>query len=440
MGLAQGEATDYYYNESWQVVEERKDGAGDAHTEYVWDLRYIDAPVVRWQDANGDGDTSDTNETLYYTGDANMNVTAVVDTSGNVVERYMYDAYGNVTVLDADWSSDADGDSDVSNEILYGGYRYDTETGLYHVRRRMYHPTLGRWMTRDPIEYADGTALYAYTRSSPAVRTDPGGLMSEAARKKRCDEIRALLPAVANMVAYGDQNTMKGASARENYARAGLATGLKADRRMPIDTFNAQRRPRDVKGYSLKDALAATKLHYDLLKYQPATHTTPFNIHVSRSAGAHDFNPDFGTRNNDIYPYAIRPDHSIDWYRTEGVQGRWPSPAASTGAGLSGSRYIARMVVHEWIHHREALQVQRFFPHLKGAKLNHNPSGPDPRWDALEEAVWDHYFDESAINDWFNTPPVSQLGNLAGEYESLCCKPPLSPVAKQRLHDLGAEF
>jgi len=25
--LAQGESRDYYYNESWQVVEERKDGA-----------------------------------------------------------------------------------------------------------------------------------------------------------------------------------------------------------------------------------------------------------------------------------------------------------------------------------------------------------------------------------------------------------------------------
>ena len=34
----------YYYNESWQVVEERKDGSDDAHTEYVWDVRHIDVP------------------------------------------------------------------------------------------------------------------------------------------------------------------------------------------------------------------------------------------------------------------------------------------------------------------------------------------------------------------------------------------------------------
>ena len=64
--LAQGESKDYYYNESWQVVEQRKNGSDDAHTEYVWDLRYIDAPVLRWQDSNGDGDTSDCDETVYY--------------------------------------------------------------------------------------------------------------------------------------------------------------------------------------------------------------------------------------------------------------------------------------------------------------------------------------------------------------------------------------
>jgi RHS repeat-associated protein len=181
LGLAQGEARDYYYNESWQVVEERKNGSADAHTEYVWDFRYIDAPVVRWQDSNGDGDTSDSGETLYYTSDANMNVTAVLDTSGNVVERYMYDPYGNVTVLDGttggqtDWAVDADGDSDVSNEILYCGYRYDTETGLYHVRHRMHHPTLGRWMTRDLEGYLDGQNLAEYSLSSPPAVVDPLG-------------------------------------------------------------------------------------------------------------------------------------------------------------------------------------------------------------------------------------------------------------------------
>ena len=115
-------------------------------------MRHIDAPVVRFRDGNTDGDLEDEgDDTLYYANDANMNVTALVDSGGNVVERYAYDPYGQPAVLDADWSADADGASDVGNDILYCGYRLDSETGLYHVRHRYLHPTFGRWLSRDPL-------------------------------------------------------------------------------------------------------------------------------------------------------------------------------------------------------------------------------------------------------------------------------------------------
>ena len=45
------------------------------YAQYVWDARYIDAPVVRFHDSNTDGTLDDT---LYYATDANMNVTARV--------------------------------------------------------------------------------------------------------------------------------------------------------------------------------------------------------------------------------------------------------------------------------------------------------------------------------------------------------------------------
>jgi len=61
------------------------------------------------------------------------------------------------------------------NEILYCGYRFDPETRLYHVRNRAYHPTLGRWLQRDPLEYVDGMNLYEYVGSRPTVVTDPTG-------------------------------------------------------------------------------------------------------------------------------------------------------------------------------------------------------------------------------------------------------------------------
>jgi RHS repeat-associated protein len=103
-----------------------------------------------------------------------MNVTALVDTDGDVVERYAYDAYGQVLVLDAYWSEDADNTSDWDNELLFAGYRFDPETGLYHVRNRMYHATLGRWVQRDPIGYVDGMNLHAAYFAARGL-TDPLG-------------------------------------------------------------------------------------------------------------------------------------------------------------------------------------------------------------------------------------------------------------------------
>jgi len=166
---------DHYYNESWQVLEVRRsDHTSGPYEQYLWDIRYIDAPVLRWQDGNDDGDADDANETLYYTNDANMNVTALVNTSGTVLERVFYDPYGTPTFYDGSWQNESS-ESSYANEILYCGYRFDTETGLYHVRHRMYHPTLGRWLQRDPIGYADGMGLYEYVGNSPVTRTDPTG-------------------------------------------------------------------------------------------------------------------------------------------------------------------------------------------------------------------------------------------------------------------------
>ncbi len=70
---------------------------------------------------------------------------------------------------------------DWDNEILYCGYRWDAVVKLYHVRHRVYQPTLGRWMQRDPgpgaaSQYADGMNLYQYVGSNPVSFLDPLGL------------------------------------------------------------------------------------------------------------------------------------------------------------------------------------------------------------------------------------------------------------------------
>ena len=79
------------------MLEERV--GGQTMVQYVWSPVYVDALVLRDRDSNGDG-TLD--ERLYVAQDANNNITALFDNAGNVVERYVYDPFGQATVLDAD--------------------------------------------------------------------------------------------------------------------------------------------------------------------------------------------------------------------------------------------------------------------------------------------------------------------------------------------------
>ena len=109
--------------------------------QHVWSQRYVDAAVCR--DKNTDTDALCDDGRIYYLNDANMNVTTLVDTAGDALERYVYDPYGAVTIYDDDWS-ETRGSSSYDNPILYCGYYRDAETGLYCVRNRFYHAQLGR--------------------------------------------------------------------------------------------------------------------------------------------------------------------------------------------------------------------------------------------------------------------------------------------------------
>jgi len=144
--------------------------------QYVWSLRYIDAPILRDENKDADGDSTDgSDERIHYLTDANMNVVALVDKNAAVLERYAYDPYGNVTIYNADWSSMRTSSS-YDNPVLYCGYWRDCESGLYHVRYRYYHDRLGRWITRDPLGYIDGMSVYGYVEGNPLTHTDPSGL------------------------------------------------------------------------------------------------------------------------------------------------------------------------------------------------------------------------------------------------------------------------
>ena len=218
-------------------MEVRLEGEPEPLDQFVWDVRYVDAPAVRFHDSDTDGYLDTEGGILYYTTDANWNVTALVDEeTGEVVERYMYDPYGKATVCDEAWTPREGNASAVANDVLYCGYRFDPETGLYQVRRRPYQPALGSWMQRDPHSYVDGMSLYAYARTSPTMRRDPSGALSsyqqcskdqeatlKAAEEVAHQKIAQVRSAIADVVAALDPNTVLSSKLARAFSVLGCA-------------------------------------------------------------------------------------------------------------------------------------------------------------------------------------------------------------------------
>ncbi|MDY3558363.1 RHS repeat-associated core domain-containing protein [Gemmata sp. JC673] len=162
--------TDLYYSASWQVLEKRI--AGNTTERNVWSPVYVDAMVLRDRDTDGDGMLD---ERLWVQQDANWNVTALVNGSGSVVERYVYDPYGVATIYDASFTVRASSSYAVS--YLFQGRNIDSTSGQYQFRNREYSATLGRFTSLDPIRYTAGdVVLYRFVGNSPNNRKDPTGL------------------------------------------------------------------------------------------------------------------------------------------------------------------------------------------------------------------------------------------------------------------------
>jgi RHS repeat-associated protein len=104
--------------------------------------------------------------TRYLLPDALGSTLALTDPAGAVQTEYTYAPFGATT---------ASGPSS-SNPHQFTG-RENDGTGLYYYRARYYSPTLGRFVSEDPIEFLAGDLnLYVYVASSPLAQSDPLGL------------------------------------------------------------------------------------------------------------------------------------------------------------------------------------------------------------------------------------------------------------------------
>ncbi len=111
----------------------------------------------------------------YYVHNIMGDVTAILDTSGNPVVQYTYDAWGNILSISGSMASTLG----VQNPFRYRGYVYDQETGLYYLQSRYYNPEWGRFLNADVFVSTGqgllGNNMFAYCNNNPVNRYDPAG-------------------------------------------------------------------------------------------------------------------------------------------------------------------------------------------------------------------------------------------------------------------------
>ena len=114
------------------------------------------------------------NGTVYYfQKNLQGDVTRIYDGNGNLAAQYVYDAWGNHKVLNANGTEITD-ESFIGNvnPIRYRGYYYDEETGLYYLQSRYYDPEVGRFINADDVAYIrpdvlNGSNLNIYCGNNP---------------------------------------------------------------------------------------------------------------------------------------------------------------------------------------------------------------------------------------------------------------------------------
>lgn len=148
------DVTNYYYDNLGRTIAET-DENGALKAQIVWGHK----PLIRI--ING--------QFYYYLYNGHGDVVQVVDESGNIVNNYKYDEWGN----------NMGKQESIENPIRYAGEYFDEESGLYYLRARYYDPEIARFISEDTnkgkVEDPLSLNLYTYSMNNPIRYYDPTG-------------------------------------------------------------------------------------------------------------------------------------------------------------------------------------------------------------------------------------------------------------------------
>ncbi|MGQ0568317.1 MAG: RHS repeat-associated core domain-containing protein, partial [Armatimonadota bacterium] len=155
-GTGTQETTNYYYDGIRPIWE--TDGAGAL---VVQSDRDLFGNLLSRRLAN--------NARRYYHYDGIGSTTALTTENGTLTATLLYEAWGKVRAASG-------GGQGV---YRFTGAELDATTGLYHMGARFYDPTIGRWLSEDPVQdksFEPATLnFYAYVVNNPTLLIDPHG-------------------------------------------------------------------------------------------------------------------------------------------------------------------------------------------------------------------------------------------------------------------------
>jgi RHS repeat-associated protein len=108
-------------------------------------------------------------EDYSYLYDGKGNVMALLDNNQQIAASYGYDSFGVIKAKTVT----------LNQPYMFSTKQYDDATGLSYYGYRYYSPTLGRWITRDPLGESGGINLYGFVGNCPVNFVDPFGLETE---------------------------------------------------------------------------------------------------------------------------------------------------------------------------------------------------------------------------------------------------------------------
>lgn len=190
-------------------------------------------------------------EAYYYHKDRLGSVVAISNGQGLVVAEFAYGEFGTMI--------------EQSNPAFYQpftltGRERDFESGLYYLRARYYDPTVGRFVSEDPIGLSGGLNMYVYVGSNPVNYTDPTGL-----DRRICSRPLGFLPFQSGKLRH-DYVQFRDSNGDLTYRSWGQDGPIEEDVTQCTGPWTSSTDKEDSKARDLADSLNQTR-EYSLRRY-----------------------------------------------------------------------------------------------------------------------------------------------------------------------------